>query len=98
MPNTKSAKKRHRQSLERRTRNRATKSTLKTLVKKVRVAVKDGDAPAAAEALKAVQTRLDKAAANKVIHKNAAARVKSRLSAAVKAAQQKGSSPKAAAK
>jgi small subunit ribosomal protein S20 len=97
MPNTKSAKKRHRQSLERRARNRAAKSTLKTLVKKVRSAVKDGDAPAAAEALKAVQTRLDKAAANKVIHKNAAARVKSRLSAAVKAAKQKGSSPKAAA-
>lgn len=98
MPNTKSAKKRHRQSLERRTRNRATKSTLKTLVKKVRAAVKEGDSAAASEALKAVQTRLDKAAANKVIHKNAAARVKSRLSAAVKATKQKGSSAKAAAK
>ncbi|MBX9789353.1 MAG: 30S ribosomal protein S20 [Pirellulales bacterium] len=95
MPNTKSAKKRHRQSLERRARNRATKSTLKTLVKKVRVAVKEGNGTAASEALKDVQTRLDKAAAQGVIHKNAAARVKSRLSAAVKGAE--GKAPKAAA-
>jgi small subunit ribosomal protein S20 len=97
MPNTKSAKKRHRQSLERRARNRATKSSLKTLVKKVRAAVKDADAATAAEALKLAQTRLDKAAANGVIHKNAAARVKSRLSAAVKGVGQKGTASKTAA-
>ena len=44
MPHTANAKKRHRQSLERRAKNRATKSALKTQIKKVREAAKSGDA------------------------------------------------------
>ncbi len=88
MPNTKSAKKRLRQSLVRRTRNRATKSLLRTLVKKVREAIAEGDVAGGEQHFRAAAQKLDQAAARRVIHKNAAARVKSRLSAALKAAKQ----------
>jgi small subunit ribosomal protein S20 len=89
MPNTKSAKKRHRQSLDRRARNRAAKSVLKTLVKKVRDALEAGELANAQEGYKALVKKFDQMAARRVIHRNAAARVKSRLSAALKAAKQK---------
>lgn len=89
MPNTKSAKKRHRQSLDRRTRNRAAKSVLKSLVKKVRGAVEAGDQAQAQEAYKDLVKKFDRTASRGIIHRNAAARVKSRLSAAMKAAKQK---------
>jgi small subunit ribosomal protein S20 len=89
MPNTKSAKKRLRQSSERRTRNRATKSALKTQVRKVREAIKAGDTTLGDTELRVAAKKLDKAAAKGVIHANAAARVKSRLSSAVKAAKKK---------
>lgn len=89
MPNTKSAKKRHRQSLDRRTRNRAAKSVLKTLVKKVRGALESGDLAAAQEGYQALVKKFDQTASRGIIHRNAAARVKSRLSAALKAAKQK---------
>ena len=89
MPNTKSAKKRLRQSLVRRTRNRATKSLLKTMVKKVRESIAAGDVAGGEQNLRAAAQKLDQAAARRVIHRNAAARVKSRLSAALKAAKQK---------
>ncbi|HJT34231.1 MAG TPA: 30S ribosomal protein S20 [Pirellulales bacterium] len=89
MPNTKSAKKRLRQSLVRRTRNRATKSLLKTMVKKVRESIAEGDVAGGEQNLRAATQKLDQAAARRVIHRNAAARVKSRLSAAIKAAKGK---------
>ncbi len=89
MPNTKSAKKRLRQSLVRRTRNRATKSVLKTLVKKVRESIAEGDVAEGEQNLRAAARKLDQAAGGRVIHRNAAARVKSRLSAALKVAKQK---------
>jgi small subunit ribosomal protein S20 len=89
MPNTASAKKRLRQSLVRRSRNRAAKSTLKGLVRKVREAVAGGDLQAAEAGFRATTKKLDQAAAKNVIHANAAARVKSRLSAAIKRAKQK---------
>lgn len=89
MPNTKSAKKRHRQSLDRRARNRAAKSVLKTLVKKVRGALEAGDVAQAQDGYREVVKKFDQTAAHGVIHRNAAARVKSRLSAALKAAKQK---------
>ncbi|HEX7447228.1 MAG TPA: 30S ribosomal protein S20 [Pirellulales bacterium] len=88
MPNTKSAKKRLRQSLVRRTRNRATKSVLRTMVKKVRESIAAGDVAEGEQNLRAAARKLDQAAAGRVIHRNAAARVKSRLSAALKAAKQ----------
>ena len=63
MPNTKSAKKRLRQSLERRTRNRAVKSSLKTQIKKVLTAVEGGDAATSDTEFRAAAKRLDQAAA-----------------------------------
>jgi small subunit ribosomal protein S20 len=86
MPNTKSAKKRLRQSLERRTRNRAVKSSLKTQIKKVLSAVEGGDAEASVKEYRAAAKGLDQAAAKGVIHRNKAARLKSRLSARLKTA------------
>jgi small subunit ribosomal protein S20 len=79
MPNTKSAKKRMRQNVERRLRNRATKSAMRTQIKRVVQAVGDGDAARANDELRLAVKKLDQAAAKKVIHKNAAARMKSRL-------------------
>ena len=89
MPNTKSAKKRLKQSIGRRTRNRATKSALKTEVRKVRAAVVAGDVEKGTTELRIATKKLDQAAAHGVIHRNAAARTKSRLSKALKAAKQK---------
>lgn len=89
MPNIKSAKKRLRQSLVRRARNRAVKSTLRTHIKKVRSEIEAGNVDEASAAFRTAQKALDQAAAKRVIHRNAAARVKSRLSAAILAAKQK---------
>ncbi len=89
MPNTASAKKRLRQSLVRRTRNRAAKSALKSVVRKVRDAIAGGDFAGAETSFRLAVKKLDQAAAKNVIHANAAARVKSRLSAAIKRAKQK---------
>ncbi len=89
MPNTKSAKKRLRQSLVRRVRNRAAKSVIKTHVRKVRDAIAAGNVEVGEAELRVTAKKLDKAAAAGVIHANLAARVKSRLSKALKAAKQK---------
>ncbi|HWB00534.1 MAG TPA: 30S ribosomal protein S20 [Pirellulales bacterium] len=96
MPNTKSAKKRLKQSLVRRTRNRATKSALKTHSRRVRDAIAEGNLEKATTEFRLATARTDKAAAHGVIHANAAARVKSRLSAALKAAKQNPAKPNAA--
>jgi small subunit ribosomal protein S20 len=81
MPHTKSAKKNLKQSIRRRERNRAVKAELRTATKKVRAAttVEVGKTEFAA-----TQTKLDRAAARGIIHKNKAARVKSRLAKALK--------------
>jgi small subunit ribosomal protein S20 len=84
MPHSKSAKKRHRQSLERRDRNRAAKHELKTRVRKVVDAVEAGKLDDAQGALRTAAQKLDRAAAHKIIHRNAAARTKSRLAARIK--------------
>jgi len=84
MPNIQSAKKRLKQSLVRRDRNRATKRSIHTECKKVLEAVNTGDVAKAETELRVVAKKVDKAAAKKIIHRNAAARVKSRLSAKVK--------------
>jgi len=89
MPTTKSAKKRHRQSLERRAKNRATKSAIKTQVRKVRQAITAGDVAQAETELRTTATRLDRAASKRIIHPNAAARTKSRLSHLIVAAKKK---------
>ena len=89
MPNIKSAKKRLKQSLVRRTRNRATKHALHTECKKVAAAATAGNVELAETELRVAAKKLDQAASKHVIHRNAAARVKSRLSARVKAAKGK---------
>jgi small subunit ribosomal protein S20 len=89
MPTTKSAKKRHRQSLERRAKNRSTKSSIKTQVRKVREAVAAGDMSKADAEFRTAATKLDRAAAKRIIHSNAAARTKSRLQHLMKAAKTK---------
>jgi small subunit ribosomal protein S20 len=86
MPHSASAKKRHRQNLRNRDRNRAVKSVVKTEVRKVLAAIAGGDPAAAKEHLRTVSKKVDQAAAKKTIHRNRAARIKSRLSARVKAA------------
>jgi small subunit ribosomal protein S20 len=89
MPNSASAKKRHRQSLVRRSRNRAARSSVKTQVKKVREAISAGDVKQAETEFREASICLDRVAAAGVIHKNTAARVKSRLSTALKSAKTK---------
>lgn len=82
MANIKSQIKRNRQNETRRARNKAVKSELKTRVKRVRQAAADGSAEVA-DLLREAQKRLDMAAAKGTIHKNQAARRKSRLARAV---------------
>ena len=78
MPRIKSSKKRLRQSAVARERNRAQRSQLRTAVKKARTA--GGDQ--AASALAAAERTLDRAGRKRLIHPNAAARLKSRLAKA----------------
>jgi small subunit ribosomal protein S20 len=80
MPNTSNAKKALRKSLVRRERNRSRRSALRTLLKKFRAAAAGTDPQAAEELFRTVVKRLDQAAATRLIHKNTAARTKSRLS------------------
>jgi small subunit ribosomal protein S20 len=87
MPNIKSAKKRLKQNIVRRLRNRSAKRAIRTECKKVIDAAKAGNVDLAAAELRTAAKKLDQAAAKHVIHRNAAARVKSRLSAKVKAAK-----------
>ena len=89
MPTTKSAKKRLRQSLERRTKNRAVKSAVKTQVRKVRRAVDAGDMTLAETEFRLAAKKLDRAGAKRVIHPNAAARTKSRLAHLIRTAKSK---------
>ena len=78
MANIKSQKKRNLTNAKARERNKGVKSELKTRVKAaVRTAETGGEE--AADALRLAQKRLDKAASKNVIHKNQAARRKSRL-------------------
>jgi len=79
MPHSVSARKRVRQNLTHRLRNRRAKSALRTQVKKLRAALEGGDLEAARREFLAATRALDKAAVHGVIHKNAAARNKSRL-------------------
>ncbi|HEY7600993.1 MAG TPA: 30S ribosomal protein S20 [Methylomirabilota bacterium] len=79
MANIKSAMKRIRTSEKRRVRNAAVRSTLRTAVKSARTAIESGQADQARETLHRTIQTLDKAVTKGVIHRNAAARKKSRL-------------------
>ena len=83
MANKKSAEKRNRQMIKRRARNRARRSLLRNAVKELRQAVDSGDASKAQELLPTTLGIVDVTAQKGVIHRNAAARTKSRLTLAV---------------
>jgi small subunit ribosomal protein S20 len=83
--NIKSQIKRNKQNEKRRLRNQAVRSELKTRVKRATTAAEAGED--ASEPTQAAAKRLDKAAAKGVIHKNQAARRKSRLMKRVSAAE-----------
>lgn len=79
MANTAQAKKRARQAEQRRARNASRRSMVRTYIKKVIKAIELGDKELAQQAFKEAVPVLDKAAGKGIIHKNKAARHKSRL-------------------
>ncbi len=79
MANIKSAIKRNRQNERRRLRNRIFRGRARTFVKKARQEMETGDLPASVSATREAISALDKAAEKGVLHKNNAARRKSRL-------------------
>lgn len=83
MPQRKSAKKTVVKDEERRLANKAVKSSMRSQVKKVKEAIDAGDKARAETEMKLATRKLDKAAKQNVIHKNQAARRKSRLQKAV---------------
>ena len=83
MANHPSAEKRNRQRIKRTLRNRAIKSTVRTLVKSVRAEVAGKNKEGAAKALKLAISELDRAGTKGAYHKKTVARTISRLSAAV---------------
>ncbi|MBT9173691.1 MAG: 30S ribosomal protein S20 [Syntrophomonadaceae bacterium] len=79
MPNTKQALKRMRVTAKRAARNRHVKSTVKTAVRRFGETLTQGDLEAARDKFTGAVKALDKAAGKGVLHKNTAARKKSRL-------------------
>jgi small subunit ribosomal protein S20 len=88
MPNHKSAEKRVRQNERRREINRSNRSRLRTAVKEFRASLTKGG-KGAAELLPKTISEIDKAVQKGVMHRNAAARHKSRLTARVNQAAAK---------
>ena len=84
MANTASARKRARQSETQRQHNASLRSELRTAVKNVRKAIEAGDKAAARDVLQRAESTIDRIADKNIIHKNKAARHKSRLAAAIK--------------
>ena len=91
MANTAQARKRARQSVKVNAHNASLRSTLRTAIKKVLKAVETGDKAAAMITYQENVSVIDRIADKKIIHKNKAARHKSRLTAAIKAL--KGDAP-----
>ena len=85
MANIKSAIKRARQSETRRQHNASRRSMMRTYIKKTIKAITDGDKTAATAEFKVMEKTLDKLATKGLIHKNKAARHKSRLATKIKA-------------
>ena len=89
MPNHKSAEKRVRQSERRRLINRNNRAKLRTSIKKLRSALEGGDAKESAALLPTTVSEIDKAVRKGSLHRNAAARQKSRLTIRVNRASAK---------
>lgn len=84
MANIASARKRARQAAKQNAHNSSLRSRLRTAIKAVRKAVANGDKTAAAATFQASTSVIDSIADKRIIHKNTAARHKSRLAAALK--------------
>lgn len=84
MANTKQARKRARQANARNALATSQRSKVRTAIKSVRKAIAAGDKKAAVEIFRKATGVIDSIADKKVIHKNTAARNKSRLAAAIK--------------
>lgn len=85
MANSAQARKRARQNSDQRDLNMSLRSTLRTAIKKVRKAIETGDKATAQTEFQASMSVIDSIADKKIVHKNKAARHKSRLSGAIKA-------------
>ncbi len=85
MANSPSARKRARQAERRRQHNKGRRSMLRTQIKRVVKAVKAGDRQGAEEAYRSAVPVIDRMATKGLIHKNKAARHKSRLNAQINA-------------
>lgn len=79
MPTSLSAKKRLRQNIKHRLRNRQVKAALRTQIRKLREAIKERNINTAEEQMILTMKKIDKSCTKGVLHKNTAARMKSRL-------------------
>lgn len=85
MANSAQARKRARQAVAHNKHNASIRSMMRTSIKRVRQAIESGDKAAANEVFRKASSVIDRVADKNIIHKNKAARHKSRLSAAIKA-------------
>lgn len=85
MANSKQAEKRNRQNVAQRAHNRSYRSRMRTSIKRLRSAVEGNDVATATELLPATLKIIDSTAQKNIIHRNTAARYKSRLTKAVQA-------------
>ncbi len=88
MPSTNSAKKRLRQNIAHRAINRSIKRDVRTQCRKVNEAIDAGNVELAETEFRLATKRLDRAGSRNIIHRNATARTKSRLSARIKVIKQ----------
>ncbi len=84
MANSAQARKRARQAVTRNKHNASMRSMLRTSIKRVREAIAAGDQAAANDVFQKTTSVIDRVADKRIIHKNKAARHKSRLAAAIK--------------
>lgn len=85
MANSAQARKRARQAIKRREHNVSLRSKLRTAIKRLRKVIEAGDKSGAEEAFSKTASTIDSIAGKGIIHRNKAARQKSRLSTAIKA-------------
>lgn len=88
MANSPQARKRARQAEKRRAHNASQRSMVRTYIKRVDAAIEAGDAGAASTALTEASPLIDKMVTKGIMHKNKAARHKSRLNKQIKALQE----------
>lgn len=84
MAQTSQAQKRIRQNARHRLLNMSMRSRMRTMIKKVRAAIESKDYQVSTDAFKALVPVLDSYAGKGIVHKNKAARLKSRLNAQIK--------------